>query len=112
MGVYERRSATLEQPIPILDQTRHLACPDGERARHQFAIGAQDTLDLLRGEEQKPANDASRSPAEAPSHVEGRAFVPAELALDGPKIVDPRLELDHQHDSGLWIEGEEVDPAM
>ena len=41
----------------------------------------------------------------------GEPFVPAELAFDGPDVVERGLDLDDEHRAGASVEREQIDPA-
>jgi hypothetical protein len=73
---------------------------DSSRVR-RFARRARSTSSL-----------ASNSSPEVSCGRPGRPFVPSELALDRPEVVDAGLDFDDEQGSRTWIEGQQVDPAV
>jgi hypothetical protein len=69
-------------------------------------------IDLVAGEDDQPPDHAPWSPAQAERDSEGRSFIPAELSLDRPHIVQSRLDLDDKQAPARRIEREKVDPSM
>jgi len=63
-------------------------------------------IDLVAGEDDQPPDHAPWSPAQAERDSERRSFIPAELSLDRPHIVQSRLDLDDKQAPARRIERE------
>ena len=94
------------------DDPSHLVGTDRKPNGERFAIRSQGGLDLFAREHHQPCRDARRPPAELPTDSIDIALVPTELALDGPEVVEPRLDVDDDEGPGPSVERDEVDPPM
>lgn len=71
-----------------------------------------ESIGARRGKDQQPGHRSDRCPPEPARGLERGALIPAQLALDGPQVIEPRLDLDDDQDTGPRVEREKVDPAM
>ena len=110
-GIDQGQSSTGLRPGPASD-LGHRMSSKRKSTRKDVAVRADDGLDLLTREGHEPENDPSWPNPDPLSSIECRALVPAGLPLDQPDVVEPRLDLDDQHDAGPRIEREQIDPTV
>jgi hypothetical protein len=97
---------TVGQPI------KHLARPDRESLAKHVSVLSYELLGLLACKHKQPENDPTRAPTESPGGAACRATIPTELSLHGPKVVKPRLDLDHEQDFRGGMKRNDVNPTV
>lgn len=96
---------------PLNDRS-HRHRPHREGGRQSFAVPQDHPLDLVGGEQQQPTHDPPRAPPDVDRRPLRGPFVPAQLSLDRPEVIDPGLDFDDDQRPGPRIEGEQIDPSV
>ena len=100
------RLCSIAKPVQCLIR------PDRKGVVEHGAIGVDPSIGFGAGKDHEPREDTSRPPAQPTSRIERGSFVPADLALEGAKVVQAGLDLDEQQRGAVGIVCEEIDPSV
>ncbi len=87
------------------------ACATRERSPQELAVRAGAFVDRIRGQREQGTRHPSRPPPALAGCGPGDPLVSLQLAVDRTKVVQLRLDLDHQDQAGLRVVAHDVDPA-